>query len=59
MYKAGYDPPAFVSFFEKMQAQEKKKPGTLLRHSLRILRLRNESGIAGRDRQILPAGNTW
>jgi beta-barrel assembly-enhancing protease len=29
MYKAGYDPQAFVSFFEKIQAQEKKKPGTL------------------------------
>ena len=29
MYKAGYDPQAFVSFFEKLQAQEKKKPGTI------------------------------
>jgi predicted Zn-dependent protease len=29
MYKSGYDPNAFVSFFEKIQAQEKKKPGTL------------------------------
>jgi predicted Zn-dependent protease len=29
MYKAGYDPQAFVSFFEKIQAQEKKKPGTI------------------------------
>jgi hypothetical protein len=29
MYKAGYDPQAFISFFEKIHAQEKKKPGTL------------------------------
>ncbi len=29
MYKAGYDPQAFVSFFEKIRAQEKNKPGTL------------------------------
>jgi predicted Zn-dependent protease len=29
MYRAGYDPSAFVSFFEKVQAMEKKKPGTL------------------------------
>jgi predicted Zn-dependent protease len=29
MYKTGYDPQAFVSFFEKLQAKEKKKPGTL------------------------------
>ncbi len=31
MYKAGYDPQAFISFFEKVEAQEKKKPGTLAR----------------------------
>jgi beta-barrel assembly-enhancing protease len=29
MYKTGYDPQSFVLFFEKIQAQEKKKPGTL------------------------------
>jgi predicted Zn-dependent protease len=29
MYKTGYDPQAFISFFEKVQAMEKKKPGTL------------------------------
>ncbi len=29
MYKTGYDPQAFISFFEKVQATEKKKPGSL------------------------------
>ncbi len=29
MYKAGYDPTAFVDFFEKIQTLEKKKPGTM------------------------------
>ncbi|MGC2696977.1 MAG: M48 family metallopeptidase [Candidatus Angelobacter sp.] len=29
MYKAGYDPNEFVNFFEKVQAQEKKKPGSM------------------------------
>jgi beta-barrel assembly-enhancing protease len=29
MYKTGYDPQAFVTFFEKIQAKEKKRPGTL------------------------------
>ncbi len=29
MYKTGYDPQAFIAFFEKIQALEKKKPGLL------------------------------
>src|SRR5579884_630795 len=29
MYKAGYDPEAFVDFFEKIETLEKKKPGTV------------------------------
>ncbi len=29
MYNAGYDPNAFVAFFEKVQADEKKQPGTI------------------------------
>jgi len=29
MYKAGYDPVAFVDFFEKIETMEKKKPGAV------------------------------
>lgn len=29
MYKTGYDPQAFITFFEKIEAKDKKKPGTL------------------------------
>ncbi|MFN8008729.1 MAG: M48 family metallopeptidase [Terriglobia bacterium] len=31
MYKTGYDPQSFISFFEKVAAQEKRKPGFLSR----------------------------
>lgn len=29
MYKAGYDPNAFISFFEKVEAEERRRPGTI------------------------------
>ena len=29
MYKSGYDPTAFVDFFEKLQTMQKKKPGSV------------------------------
>lgn len=29
LYKSGYDPTAFVDFFEKIQTKEKRKPGTM------------------------------
>ena len=29
LYKSGYDPTAFVDFFEKIESLEKKKPGSL------------------------------
>jgi predicted Zn-dependent protease len=29
MYKAGYDPNAYISFFERIQADEKRRPGTI------------------------------
>ena len=29
MYKAGYDPNSYVTFFEKIQAEEKRRPGSI------------------------------
>ncbi len=29
LYKTGYDPNAYISFFEKIQAEEKKRPGSI------------------------------
>src|ERR1700724_2088607 len=29
MYKAGYDPNSYVTFFERIQADEKRQPGTI------------------------------
>jgi predicted Zn-dependent protease len=29
MYKTGYDPNAYIAFFEKVQSQEKKRPGSI------------------------------
>jgi predicted Zn-dependent protease len=29
MYKAGYDPNAYVTFFERIQADEMRRPGTI------------------------------
>ena len=29
MYKAGYDPNSYVTFFERVQADEKRRPGTI------------------------------
>jgi predicted Zn-dependent protease len=29
MYKSGYDPNAFVSFFEKIEAEERRHPGSI------------------------------
>jgi beta-barrel assembly-enhancing protease len=45
LYKAGYDPTAFVDFFEKIQSDEKKKPGTMAKvfrsHPLTEDRIKN------------------
>jgi len=56
MYKAGYDPQAFIAFFEKLKALEKQKPGALAKAFAshpqtpdRILKSQQEI------REILPA----
>lgn len=45
LYKTGYDPTAFVDFFEKLQALEKRKPGTMAKvfstHPLTEDRIKN------------------
>jgi predicted Zn-dependent protease len=45
MYKAGYDPTAFVDFFEKIESLEKKKPGTIAKvfstHPMTETRIKN------------------
>ena len=56
MYRAGYDPQAFVTFFEKIQDLEKHKPGA---GGASLLRPSADSGshrpLSGRDRQDPPA----
>jgi predicted Zn-dependent protease len=45
LYKSGYDPTAFVDFFEKLQSMEKRKPGTMAKvfstHPLTDDRIKN------------------
>ncbi len=40
MYKAGYDPNSYITFFERIQADEKRQPGTIpkvfYRHHFRV-----------------------
>ena len=40
MYRAGYDPQAFISFFEKIQNLEKRKPGAVAKAFSTIRRRR-------------------
>jgi len=56
MYKAGYDPNSYVTFFERLQADDKRRPVPSRRCSRRILRLRTASRIHKKKfARILPA----
>ena len=52
MWASGYDPHALASFFEKLQAKDKKKPGTLARifstHPMTADRIQNVNGLISR-----------
>jgi predicted Zn-dependent protease len=52
MWACGYDPHALASFFEKLQAKDKKKPGTLTRifstHPMTADRIENVNSLIAR-----------
>jgi len=58
MYKAGYDPTAFVDFFEKVQSQEKRKPGTMSKlfssHPPTADRIKHSQEVIQRDLKAKP-----
>jgi predicted Zn-dependent protease len=60
MYKTGYDPQAYVAFFEKIQAKEKKRPGALAKafssHPPTPDRIENTQKEIG---QVLPARDQY
>jgi len=57
MWSAGYDPHAMVTFFEKLEAKEKKKPGTMSKlfstHPMTSDRIKDVGSLVARfpDRQ--------
>lgn len=60
LYKSGYDPQAFVAFFEKLQAKEKKKPGTLSRAFASHPQTPDRIGKSQEEiASILPAKDTY
>jgi predicted Zn-dependent protease len=60
MYRAGYDPQAFITFFEKIQALEKRKPGVVAKvfsdHPQTPERILHSQGEIAR---ILPARDQY
>ena len=60
LYKTGYDPLAFTEFFEKIQAREKSRPGTLAK-AFSTHPLTPERITAAQDeiRTVLPARSEY
>jgi predicted Zn-dependent protease len=60
MYKAGYDPNAYVTFFERLQADDRRRPGTIPKvfstHPPTAERIEN---IQKEIARILPARNEY
>jgi predicted Zn-dependent protease len=60
MYKAGYDPNSYVSFFEKVQSEERRRPGSIPKvfstHPPTAERIHN---IQDEISRILPARNEY
>ena len=58
MDRSGYDPVAFVDFFEKIESLEKRKPGTIARafssHPMTSTRIRNAQKEIQEDLQPKP-----
>ena len=58
MLKTGYDPQSFISFFEKLQADEKRKPGTFAKvfrtHPLTTKRIKRVQGLLEYEGVFVP-----
>ena len=60
MYKAGYDPTAFVDFFEKIQTMEKRRPGTMSKScSIKIFPPATAARTNRRSLSSRRAGSRW
>jgi beta-barrel assembly-enhancing protease len=60
VYKTGYDPVSFVSFFEKASAQEKRAPGFLSRTFSTHPMSKDRISLAQREIQsLLPSNETY
>jgi predicted Zn-dependent protease len=56
LYKTGYDPESFIAFFEKIEALEKHKPGTLAKTVADQLMTHDALGAHAEDRSRAVAG---